>query len=157
MKMLVVVLFLGIVGISKGKAPSDSVFVRKSLFGYKFFHHNTRINFNQLPTILNENQEALQIIKKAKTKNTVASIFSGLGCFVIGVELGIAIAGGEPNWNATALGGGLILISIPISSKSYNQAMQAISTYNTDLATSSKRPQLFLCATGEGFGLKLKF
>lgn len=106
---------------------------------------------------MNENQEAQQIIKKVKTKNTVASIFSGVGGFIIGWQLGAAIVGGEPNWNAAAVGGGLVLISIPISVKSYKQALQAVKIYNAGLVASSKRSQLFLCTTVDGVGLKLKF
>ncbi len=157
MRVIVIFLLFGLVNISNGQTPSDSVFVHKNFLGYKFFHHNTRVNFNQLPAIMNENQEAQQIIKKVKTKNTVASIFSGVGGFMIGWQLGAAIVGGEPNWNAAAIGGGLVLISIPISVKSYKQTLQAIEMYNSGLSASDKRPQLFLSGSSNGIGLKFKF
>ncbi len=157
MRIIIVLLLIGIVGISKGQAPSDSVIVNKSVFGYKFFHHDNRINFNQLPAILNENHEAQQLIRKAKTTNTVASIISGVGGFMVGWQLGAALVGGEPNWNMAAVGGGLTLIAIPIGSKSNKQAIQAIGIYNEGLSSSSHRPQLFLGASGNGIGMRLNF
>lgn len=157
MRIIVIFLLFGLVTISKGQSTADSVFIHKKIIGYNFFHRNTRINFNQLPNIMDNNQEARQIIKKAKTMNSVASIISGVGGFMIGWQLGASIVGGEPNWSVAALGGGLVLISIPISVKSYKQTLQAIEMYNSGLTAGDNRPQLFLSGSSNYIGLKLKF
>lgn len=150
-------LLFGVKSISKGQTFSDSVFVKKNFWGHKFYHSNTRLNLNQLPHIMLDNSEAHLLISKAKNKNTASAIISGIGGFIVGWQLGTEIAGGEANWNLAAVGGGLILISIPISSKSHKQTLKAIEIYNAGLAADGKRPQLILCSTGNGIGLKLEF
>jgi len=154
---LIAAFSLGCINPLKAQTPSDSVYIYKSFLGYKFIQHEERLNFNQLPDVLDENQEAFLLIKKAKTNNIVSSIIGGIGGFMIGWQLGTAIVGGEPNWTLAAVGGGLVVVSIPIYSKSMGQTLRAVDLYNAGLGTNSRRPKLNLRFVRHGFGFALDF
>ena len=117
-RLLFFVLMFGFF-ISNAQIPSDSVFVAKNFWGYKFYQKDQRLNFNQLPYIMEGSSEAHTLITKARTNNTISSIIGGAGGFLIGWQLASAIIGGDPNWTLAGIGGGLIIVSIPIFSKSY--------------------------------------
>lgn len=157
MRILLIILFFGIVIASKAQTPSDSIFIQKNFFGYKFYQKDTRLNFNQLPYIMEGDQEAYRLIKKASSTNTISAIISGTGGFLVGWQLVTALVGGDPNWTLAGVGAGLIVISIPISAKSYRQSLQAVNTYNSELAANSYKPKLFLGTTNHGIGLQLNF
>ncbi len=151
------VLFFGAIQDSKAQSPSDSVHVYKNFWGYKFYQDDERLNFNQLPHIMEDDQGAYYLINKARNNITIASIISGTGGFLIGWQLGNALFGGEPNWTLAAIGGGLIVISIPISSKSYKQSLEAVKMYNSGLSTSIRKPVMMVGMTENGVGIRLKF
>lgn len=157
MRILVILLLLGTSIISKGQTPSDSIFVQKNFIGYKFFQKDVRLNFNQLPYIMEGDQKAYSLIKKARAKNTISSILSGSGGFLIGLQLISELVGGEANWTLAAIGGGLIVVSIPIYSRSYKQSLEAVHMYNTGLGASSRRPILRLGALQNGIGIRYEF
>ncbi len=152
-----IILFLGVTVVSKAQTPSDSIFIHKNFFGYNFYQTDTKLNFNQLPYIMEADLEAHQLIKKASSNNTISAIISGTGGFLIGWQLASALVGGEPNWIIAGVGGGLIVISIPINSKSYRQSLQAVGMYNTRLVAKRSKPKLFLCTTNDGAGLRIVF
>ena len=152
-----IILFLGVAVVSKAQTPSDSIFIHKNFFRYNFYQTDTKLNFNQLPYIMEADLEAHQLIKKASSNNTISAIISGTGGFLIGWQLASALVGGEPNWIIAGVGGGLIVISIPINSKSYRQSLQAVGMYNTRLVAKSSKPKLFLCTTNHGAGLRIVF
>jgi len=154
--ILVFILFMGFTCI-KAQTPSDSIFVNKNFWGSKFFQKDTRINFNQLPYIMEDDQEAYRLIKKAKNTNVISSIISGTGGFLIGWQLVTALVGGEANWAMVAIGGGLIAVSIPIYSKSYKQSLQAVEMYNAGLSTNNHRPRMVVGTTRHGIGVRLEF
>lgn len=137
--------------------PSDSVFVTKNFWGYKFYQKGQRLNFNQLPYIMEGSNDAYSLITKARTNNTISSIISGTGGFLIGWQLASAIIGGEPNWILAGVGGGLIIVSIPIFSKSHRQSLEAVEMYNAGLSADNLKAQLNFGTTENGIGLKLSF
>jgi len=150
-------IFFGVIQFSKAQAPSDSMHVYKNFWGYKFYQGDERLNFNQLPQIMEGDQGAYYLIKKARNNSTIASIISGTGGFLIGWQLGTALFSGEPNWGLVAIGGGLIVISIPIYSKSYKQSLEAVDMYNSGLSTSIRKPVMMVGMTKNGIGVRLNF
>ena len=143
--------------IEETHIASDSIYFQKSFFGYKYYQWDTQINFNQLPAIMIKDQEAYALVKKAKKNNTVAAILSGTGGFLLILQLANAIISEEPNWAITAVGGTLVVVSIPIFSKSYKQSLEAIDKYNAGLGVSSHRVQLDLGTSKNGIGLIMSF
>ena len=142
---------------AKAQTTSDSVYVAKNFLGYKYYQNNMRLNFNQLPYVMEENSEAYPLISKAKSNYTTASILGGLGGFLVGWQLGTAIFGGNPNWALAGVGGALIVVSIPINSKAINLAFEAIDLYNSGISNTSRRRELNIGITGNGLGLIVKF
>lgn len=157
MKILLIIIFLGIGLVAKAQTPSDSIYIYKNFFGYKFYQTDARLNFNQLPYIMEDHQEAFELIKKASSKNTIAAIISGTGGFLLGWQLVTAVVGGEPNWTMAGIGAGLIVISIPINVKSNRQSVQAVELYNSKLVVRRYKPKLYFTSTNYGAGVKLKF
>ena len=158
-KILLIIVFVlfGFVNFIKAQNPSDSVFIQKKVFGYKFFQNDMRLNLNQLPYIMEENQEAYQLIRNARSNNTISSIISGTGVFLIGLQLANGIIGGEPNWTLAGIGAGLIVVSIPLYSKSYRQSLSAVQTYNAGLGVKSCAPVFHLAFSPGGVGLTMNF
>ncbi len=154
--VLVLIIFMGFIS-AKAQTPSDSVFVHKNFWGYKFYQKDARLNFNQLPYIMESDQEAYLLIKKARNINTISSIISGTGGFLIGWQLGTALFGGEVNWTMAAIGGGLIVVSIPIYSKSYKKSLQAVDIYNAGISASRRQPRMVVGTMQHGIGVRLEF
>jgi hypothetical protein len=138
-------------------AQSDSIYIAKNFWGYKFYHQNERLNINQLPLLMEDNPEALDIMVKAKNRHVLSSIVSGAGGFLIGLQLANTIIGGEPNWTMAAIGGGLVIVSIPIYSKSYKLSSGAVNIHNSQLHASLPKSQLRFGISGSGFGMKCFF
>lgn len=136
---------------------TDSIYVVKRFMGIQFIQDNYRLNFNQLPDIMRDNQAAYAKMRKAKSNNTVSAILSGVGGFLIGLNLGTALVGGDPNWSYSAVGGGLIIISIPISAKSYHLSQEAVNLYNADLQAATSRFRLYASYSANGLGIKMVF
>ena len=157
MRVFAIFLFLCCAGISYAQTTTDSVFVAKSFLGFKFYQNDVRLNFNQLPFVMEENPEAFNVIKKAKSNYTLSTILGGAGGFLLGWQLGTAAFGGNPNWALAGVGGALIVVSIPISRKSYNLAFDAIDIHNGAVSGSARRMELKLGATSSGVGIVLKF
>jgi len=142
-----------------GQTSTDSIYVKKVFGGYQFYQGDKKLDINQLVTTLETNDLAYQQIKSAKTKHTIATIMGGVGGFLIGWPIGAALGGGEPNWTMAGIGGGIIVVSIPIVKSCNKKAIQAVETYNSGLRTSSfwDKNKLKLSLTENGIGLTLNF
>lgn len=153
--ILTFVLFSG-----AAQAQEKSIESRKSFGTYQYFQKNgARLNNNQLTNLVKNNPEAAALMDKAKTNNTIGTIFGFIGGGLIGWQFGSAIGGGEPNWAAAGVGAGLIGISIPFNAGYNKNSQRAVELYNAGLNASSnnQQPELKLGFSGSGLGLKLKF
>lgn len=157
MRFLIFFLLLFGLNTAFAQEQSDSIYVAKSFLGYKFYQHDARVNMNTLPLLMQDNSEALRLTTKARKNNILSSIISGTGGFLIGWQLATAIVGGEPNWTMAAVGGGLIVVSIPITSRAFKQSLAGIDIYNSGLVESSHRMILDFGLVQNGLGLKLVF
>ena len=116
----------------------------------------------QLLQAVKTNQEAYKKVQLAHSNNTLAAILSTPGGFLIGYPLGVAIAGGEPNWVMAGIGAGLIIIAIPISISAKKQASNGVSIYNNSLGNEAflsekQKPKFNLAVTQNGFGFVMQF
>lgn len=154
MRLLLVFLFTCmVVSLTHAQSESDSVYIIKNFWGYKFYHQQERLNINQLPSLMEANPEALDKSVKAKNRYVLSSIVSGAGGFLIGLQLANTIIGGDPNWTMAAIGGGLVIVSIPIYSQSYKLSSTAVGIYNSQLHSFNPKPQFMLGISGNGLGL----
>jgi hypothetical protein len=159
MKKAVAILIFSLgFGVSYAQETADSIYVAKTFWGYKYYQGNYRINFNQLPVVMENNAEASLLIDKARSRHTFSAILSGAGGFLIGLQLANEIIGGEANWAMVAVGGGLIAISIPIKASSNRLTIKAVDAYDSQLMARTEWEKQFIFGiTHNGIGLRYLF
>ncbi|MEL6589854.1 MAG: hypothetical protein AAFQ68_07240 [Bacteroidota bacterium] len=141
-------------------STAQSIEIQKSIWGLRFSQNGDLLNINQLVDAVETHPEAFILAKKAKSKNTVATIIGGIGGACIGIPAGAAVGGGEAPWALAGVGAGLILVSIPFSMKANKQFESSVNAYNQSLGGLENRvfqPQLSLLADADGFGLSIRF
>lgn len=119
-----------------------------------------------------KNTEALSYFKKARTNNTVGTIFAGVGGGVIGVGLARALSGGKTTvtingqpqvikqdnstaWTAVGIGAGIVGIGIPFALAAKKNADKAIQLENG--ASTAFQPYFKLETAGNGLALSYNF
>lgn len=151
-------LFLFATGLN-AQDQTDSIRSKKSLGTYIYFQNDKALRNKQLLEVMNNNQEAYELMKSAKNNSTWAGIFGALGGGLIGWPLGWAIAGGDdPPWYLAGIGAGLIIVGIPFNSKYNRLSKQAVDIYNNSIEARGKTPpELELGMTQNGVGVVLRF
>lgn len=139
---------------------AQKIEVEKVFGGYEYTQNGKQMKMKDLAKTMESNKQAFDLIKKAQSNNTIASIFGGTGGFLVGWPIGRAIAGGDANWALAGVGAGLIAISIPFTSGSNKNGKQAVELYNSSLNSTSFyefRPEFKVVANGNGIGLSMNF
>lgn len=161
MKNLVLIVTLLTMGMtfSYAQTASDSITMKKVFGGYQFIQADKKLSVKQLGEALKSNQVAHEQFKSAKSSYTLATVIGSVGGFLVGWQLGTAIAGGEPNWAVGGIGAGLVVVSIPISSSFNKKAKQAVDLYNVGLQSTSflERTETNFTVTSNGIGLTFNF
>lgn len=153
-KAILALLFLF---VSNTFCQAQHIESKKIFGGYTYTIDGKKTSLKKLDLTMKSHPEALQIMEKAKSNYSVASLLSGLGGGLIGWPLGAQLAGGDPNWNLALAGAGLIVVSIPIASSAHNKANEAVALYNSSLGSNVTSYELKFVANGNGLGLCLKF
>lgn len=128
--------------------------------GYKYTQNGTKMTMKDLVQTMKADAKSYQLIKKAQSDNTIASIIGFAGGALVGWPVGAAIGGGDPNWTLAAIGAGLIVVAIPIGSGANKKANLAVETYNKSLGITSFneiKPKFNLILNGNGIGLSVNF
>ena len=139
---------------------AQKIEVKKVFGGYKYMQNDKSMTIGKLARVLESNADASQLISKARTNNTLASILSGAGGALIGFPIGTSLGGGDPNWALAGIGAGLVVVAIPISSSAFKKANQAVEIYNASLNETSFyhfKPQVNIIANQNGIGLSMNF
>jgi len=158
MKNLLLILAFIFAGIFTTNA--QTIESTKKFGGYKFVQGTNKMTMGELYKAMTPESESLYIMKKAKGNHALAQVMGGLGGFGIGLPLGAQIAGGDPNWIFAGVGAGLIIISIPVSSKANKEAKRAVDLHNASLATgyqSDFKPEFSIVGNSNGIGLSIQF
>ncbi|MFA0964220.1 hypothetical protein AB9P05_20600 [Roseivirga sp. BDSF3-8] len=161
--LILIIISITAVQAQSTELVSDSIEYEKVFGGYRFYQQYEYgyepKNFSQLRLIMEDNQEAYVLAKKASTNATIANVLGFAGGVLVGAPLGAAIVGGEPNWTLAAIGGGLIVAAIPISSGANKKMVQAVDIYNNALQSDLHRSshELEIVFTSYGAGLSLRF
>ena len=130
------------------------------LFGYKFEQNNRRLSWKELISETELNIEANLLIKKAKSQNTISSILAITGGGLIGVPIGQSTTNRKPNWILAYIGGGIVIIGIPISIKATKNVKEGIDLYNSSLNSTpfyEFKPEFEIIANENGVGLSMNF
>lgn len=120
-------------------SKSQKIEASKVLGGYQFSQNGKILNTRQMVRIMEPNQLAYPMMKKARSTTTIASIIGFAGGGAMGYSLGGAIGGGKVNWPLLGIGAGIIGLGIPISINAKNQARRAVQQYNSSLSVRSIR------------------
>lgn len=156
-KSVIISLLFFAMGSLYGQQQSDSISIEKGL-GTIFRQNGKILNPRAMLQIMQNNQEAFTEMKTARSNYVIGNIIGGIGGFCVGYPLGTAMAGGKANWTMAAIGGGLVLVSIPFSITYTRHAKHAVSVYNMGLRqTSGNLLDLKLGFTSNGFGLNISF
>ncbi len=108
--------------------------------------------------LMKSNQEAYNLMKKAKGSYDFAMGLGYIGGFLVGVPLGSTVAGGDPNWTLAAAGGVTILLALEVIKGFKKNAMRATEIYNSSLSSGGNTPiALEMGMIGNGFGFKVRF
>lgn len=129
--------------------------IYKTFGGYRFERDSVSISPKMVLEVMEDNPLAHMEFKKAKTNLDVASVLGFTGGLLIGIPLGTAIVGGEPEWGLAAGGLGLILISIPFNNAFKQHALSALDNYNAYI--SARRVKVNFYLAGAGGRLVIKF
>jgi outer membrane lipoprotein SlyB len=134
--------------------------MEKIFGGYKYTQKGNQMTMKDLVKTMESNKQAFELIRKAQSSNTLASIIAFTGGGLVGWPIGTAIGGGDANWTLAGIGAGLIAIGIPISSNVNKKTKQAVDLYNSSLSSTSFyefRPEFKVIANGNGIGLSMNF
>jgi len=118
----------------------------KTFGGVRFEMDTLVLSPKQVLEILKDEPLAYEEFKKAKTHATLAGILGFTGGVLIGIPLGSAIAGGDPEWGLAAGGAALILGSIHFDRLFKGRAFHALELYNKKY-TSRLEPSLYFYGT----------
>ena len=118
--------------------------------------------------------EALELIKKARTNNTVGQIFAGIGGGIMGFGLARAISGGSKksvsipgygtstvkgetgsSWIIAGVGLGVALVGVPFVKAATKNTKKAISIENGE--STAFQPYFKFETTGNGLALSYNF
>lgn len=135
---------------------AQQIILYKTFGGVRFERDSLIISIKQVHSLLEEEPEAYQQFKKARTNASVASVLGFAGGLLIGIPVGTAIAGGDPEWGMALSGAALIGISIPFNKAFQRHAESALSIYNQKHAARIE-PKTELFLAGNGLGLRLRF
>ena len=139
---------------------AQKIEMEKIFGGYKYTQNGNHMTMRDLVKTMESNKQAFDLIKKAQSNNTLASIIGFAGGGLIGWPIGTAIGGGDANWTLAGIGAGLVAIGIPISLSANKKAKQAVELYNSSLNSTSFyefKPEFKAIANRNGFGLSINF
>lgn len=127
-------------------------------FGWQFKYGGQKRSLAEVTNMMAPNEQASAYLRSARSNNTLATLVSTIGGFMVGYPIGTSLGGGDPNWLLAGVGAGLIVVSVPLSLKATSQAKNAVATFNEGAtATSLRGPELRAGFTGNGIGLRLQF
>ena len=138
----------------------DSLKIRKSTFGYRYYSNNTEIYQYQFRDIIKNDEDAFKLFRKGDNLNILSTAFGLGGGFGIGWLIGGMLAGGEPNWIMGGVGAGLLLFTTPLSRSAQNNLNKSVKVYNRNLSNQSgllQKSDLSLTFNRQEIGFKLTF
>jgi hypothetical protein len=139
---------------SVGKAQEITIY--KTFGGLRFERDSLILSPKQVQYVLEVNPAALAEFKKARKNSGVASVLGFAGGLLIGIPIGSALVGGDPEWGLAAAGATLVVASIPFNGAFKRHAQNAVDIYNQEKTSRLlERTELFWAATGLGIRLRL--
>lgn len=134
--------------------------VEKVFGGYKYTQNDEYMTMTDLVNAMENNTKAFELIKKAKSNSSIATILGFAGGGLIGFPIGQSLGGRDANWALAGIGAGLVAIAIPISSSANKKTNKAVELYNASLNSSAHyqfKPEFNIITNGNGVGFSVRF
>ena len=133
MRMVIILCLFFITNLSAiAQYQQDTIRVVKG-FSTFYTRNNQLLTARDLLEITKPNTAAYKEMRIGKSNKNFATILVLTGGFMIGLPLGAALAGGDPNWPLAAIGSGLFVLSLPFSASYNKHATKAVRLYNADI------------------------
>jgi len=129
-----------------GFCNAQEIKMYKTFGGVRFEMDTVSLSPKQVLEILKEEPLAYEEFKQAKVNYNVAGVLGFTGGVLIGIPIGTAIAGGDPEWGLAAGGAALILGSIHFNRVFKGRAFNALELYNKKY-TSRLKPTFHFYGT----------
>lgn len=139
-----------ITGLCIGTASftfAQEIKMYRTFGGVRFERDTLTLSPRQVQEILKDEPLAYEEFKKGRTKYGVAGALGFAGGLLIGIPVGTAIAGGDPEWGLAAGGAVLILASIPFNNAFKGHAINAVELYNKNNKTARIQPTFHFYGT----------
>ncbi|MGM1057253.1 MAG: hypothetical protein ACQEWG_15305 [Bacteroidota bacterium] len=139
---------------------AQQITTEKVFGGYKYSLNGENLNLKELSGIVQANQEAYLLLKKARTKSTIANILAGIGGGFTGYGFGQSFGEGSTNWGLVAAGAGIFVVSIPFTVTANKNARESVQMYNSSLEEADAfnvLPIYKIIGNRNGVGLALVF
>lgn len=139
---------------------SQQIEIKKVFGENRFYQDGKRLYTKDVITLMENNQEALELMKKSRQNYNIAIPIAFGGGGLIGWNLGKLISGGKPNWVVAGIGAGLVGVTIKLNSNVNKYSKQAVEIYNSSLNKDSSyrfHPEFNLISNEMGIGLAVKF
>lgn len=99
--------------------------------GVKYSYQGVNnVDIRKVRKMLNIDNQNAKLIRQAKTAKVVSMVAAVTGGLSIGVSVNTWLAGGEFSVPFAAVGGGLMALSLPISSLSVKKMRKAVARFN---------------------------
>lgn len=128
--------------------------------GHKYFMNGQQLSSREVKEKLASNAQALELFKSGKNKASLGGLFLGLGVAFCTADLVKGLVSDEDYPGpATYIGGGLLVVSVPILIGKNKKMRQGIETYNAGLKNSGDADnlELNLITNQNGYGIQLRF
>ncbi|GIJ94891.1 hypothetical protein CAPN002_21090 [Capnocytophaga stomatis] len=139
---------------------SQQIEIKKTFGENRFYQDGKRLYMKDVIALMENNQEALALMKQAKKNYNINMPIALAGGGLIGWNLGKLMVGGKPNWVSSGIGVVLTGISIKILSNTNKKSKQAVEIYNSSLIKDTSyqfQPEFKLITNERGVGLCVKF
>lgn len=156
---LLFAIFFTTITVVNAQDASQKIELKKVFGGHVFMQNGESLTHNQVADLMKNNNEALALMKSAKSNRTWSTVLGVAGGGLIGYPIGASIGGGNAKWELAAVGAGLILVAIPIANGYNKKTRKAVELYNNGLTSSAYqfKPIFHLNLKGNSVGLTMNF
>ncbi len=117
--------------------PKSPIEVRSGGLGNTYAQGGEVLDHRDMLDKLGEEPQTASQISGAKTLGTIAMVGATVGGALVGWPLGQAAAGRtDPEWALAAVGGGVILVSLPLAFWGDSKVSDAVMTHNASFGES---------------------
>lgn len=151
-KIVVLLLLFGTAWCLKAQDRTE-IKMYKTFGGARFELDTLVLSLRQVLQLLKVEPLAYEKFKRAKLNSDVGSVMGFPAAILIGIPIGTAIGGGNPEWGMAMAGGILLVGAFSLNSIFRSHAFEAIELYNGKTARIKPEFQFY----GTGARLVMRF